>query len=110
MFIFDKKNPSDYFFWCGKKRKNSSFYKNEPKIKLLKNNLMREEEKEFPQAASHMIVIPRLKRLGDFPTNVPFCKVPTTAGNWALSKNNKSLKKMDLRVKQRFFDRLYEKY
>ena len=54
MFIFDKKNPSDYFFWCGKKRKNSSFYKNEPKIKLLKNNLMREEEeKEFPQAASN---------------------------------------------------------
>ena len=35
------------------KRKNSSFYKNEPKIKLLKNNLMREEEKEFPQAASN---------------------------------------------------------
>ena len=48
----------------------------------------------------HIFVIPRLKRLGDFSTNVPFCKVPkvpkvptsnqNNESNKKLSKNNKS--------------------
>ena len=56
-----------------------------------------EESKHCTQCGKHMIVIPRRKRLRDFPTNVPFCKVPKVPtsnqnieSNKKLSKNNKS--------------------